>query len=138
MAKLTISLIMRELLFRAYHKQTGVMYFFDLMWGNFKSGGGYIGMSETNDWNNRTFVDPHECEIMQYTGLNDKNGNGIYEGDIIQELGNNFQILFGDFETDQCTCIGFYYNDGHPFGKPYSNSQIGEVIGNIHQNPELL
>ena len=76
--------------------------------------------------------------IGEFTGLKDKNGVEIYEGDILQEMGNNFQILFGEYETDQATCIGFYYNDGHPFGRPYSNSEIGEIIGNVHENPELL
>lgn len=73
-------------------------------------------------------------EIEQYTGLKDKNGVEIYEGDV---------LLF--------TCYGHPYKDKVEYRKwgyyPIANvderialSADGdvEVIGNIHENPELL
>lgn len=71
---------------------------------------------------------------MQYTGVNDKNGKEIYEGDIIKyrlELDDHFQYLLVTFNADKAAfCAG-------------SNSwkdvsRHGEVIGNKFENPELL
>lgn len=68
--------------------------------------------------------------IMQYTGLKDRNGKEIYEGDII--LFNNF----GD------TLDKVVYSPGcfHTSGGGYLLDEIREieVIGNIYENPELL
>jgi uncharacterized phage protein (TIGR01671 family) len=73
--------------------------------------------------------------LMQYTGLKDKNGKGIYEGDIIQEkYGNEFgvgKVVFEDgafwvhFSDDEYLLIG-------------CDSEETEVLGNIYENPELL
>lgn len=72
--------------------------------------------------------------VGQYTGLKDKNGREIYEGDILHDsyTDNTFEVYFdggsfdvkGILEKDAC-----YLND---------ISSDSEVIGNIHDNPELL
>ena len=97
-----------------------------------------------------------ECKVIpetvgQYTGLCDKNGTRIFEGDVLKILfGKEFfkaVVKFGYYnQTDQIrkTHLGFYFDfvdsesyrkDVGFWGKTFSKI---EVIGNIHDNPELL
>jgi len=81
-------------------------------------------------------------ELMQYTGLKDKNGKEIYEGDV---LGG----VWGDGYIGWCDkCKSFEYFDithvcyscvGDVFWSEFLEDEgKHEVIGNIHENPELL
>lgn len=92
-------------------------------------------------------VDP--VTVGQFTGLKDKNGNGVYEGDIFKDsdgvLRSIFRVPGGlAFEDNP---VAFGYDHRAPV-YPYSPlaesqneawiSQCCEVIGNIHEHPELL
>ena len=81
--------------------------------------------------------------VGQYTGLTDKNGKKIFEGDIVKHYNNSddgFDIgaLYWDEQFSQWkrTSIGNFHHKS--FTYTASRSCDYEVIGNIHDNPELL
>ncbi len=84
-----------------------------------------------------------DYELMQYTGLKDKNGREIYEGDIVEyDNGCKGQVVF--------KCGQFYAYDGYASNSedaemklyddspPFEEGFEIEVIGNIYENKDLL
>lgn len=131
---------MREILFRgkgthgfAIGKWVYGNYAKDF-WGNEHKGFGILpldgGYSE---------VDPET--VGQYTGLLDKNGNKIFEGDIVNERPTFNTIGFRGFvQWDNTTAtyrLVFPENPNY-YASLGSYSRSYTVIGNIHDNPELL
>ena len=124
---------MKDIKFRAFHKIH--KYMFDVTNIDF--------VNKTVQHNDLPFSD---CELMQFTGLNDIDGKEIFEGDIIQDINDNNSLRYG--KDNNLTPVEFYNEsfgisvifDG-AFVPLYPYEEGGfkfKVVGNIHQNPELL
>lgn len=106
----------------------------------------YTGYAETDcgdfypDWYE---VDPDT--VGQYTGLTDKNGKKIFEGDIV-DIGEmictvNGQYLVVYSTTNHCWALErsvVHHHHYFTFSDLNGFAESCEVIGNIHDNPELL
>ena len=122
---------MREIKFRAWDKENGKMIFNPLI-TDINSASNYIGLNDLPGKFNDNFI-----ELMQYTGLKDKNGGEIYEGDIVK--------IYDDFGKDELLIDsvisvpgGFMLKDwDSEYGWPNTEDSV-EIIGNIYENPELL
>jgi hypothetical protein len=118
---------MREIKFRAWDKQQGYMlepFIIGIMPEKAKSGWSITGEG--------IYISPTEQArfiLLQFTGLKDKNGREIYEGDIIEsQMGQLYEVLWEG--------IGW-----NPFVDNMIDSYKSyrlEVIGSIYENPELL
>ncbi len=89
-------------------------------------------------------IDPNT--IGQFTGLCDKNGEKVFEGDIVRTESSTLIVKNGITKISCCGCcydyhdyIGFYFESLNGEVDMYEEITKGiEVVGNIHDNPELL
>lgn len=101
----------------------------------------FSGEKPKGFWKENSVYESSET-LMQFTGLQDKNGVDIYEGDVIQYVSNGI-LQFREVYWD-ATMAGYLTRNTHfqddillGFGWLSTNGAI-EVIGNKYQNPELL
>ena len=143
---------MREILFRGQTRKKGQKVWMDgspvdgqWVYGGVLQGIGYFSVI----YGGKNANDPSEglekwCvytdTLGQFTGLTDKNGTKIFEGDIVQFYGTyNLEVFIENGHTEirwfdtvtNSECKDMFYGNDEELGEC-------EVIGNIHDNPELL
>ena len=119
---------MREVKFKAW--DTVANMWFDAEWWAIRPNGKQLdwwGGDETYSRN----IAPNDIILVQYTGLIDRNGAEIHEGDIIayDERDNVAKVEY--------IAAGFYLNFKQNIRQLIPDIRI-EVIGNIYESPELL
>ncbi len=95
----------------------------------------FVGATENEDCYLSEIIPGTLC---QYTGLKDNNGKEIYEGDIVRTaLGYTQKVIW----SDMYAAFVAVYKDKDRLNRssmPYRVDCTDEIIGNIHENPELL
>ena len=132
---------MRVIKFRAKSIMSGRWFYGDIMTQHNMHDvmiGVWNPVSLQNEWYS---VDPET--VGQFTGLYDKNYNEIYEGDLLLAKGFYDQVYDEEFYDLigglQYNTDGFYQIKDIPLWIIMDNKNPDiEVIGNIHENPELL
>ena len=120
----------RVILFRGKEIKTGKWIEGDLL----RMGGhSFISPDPAPKGFNQYEVDPET--IGQFTGVKDKNGTRIFEGDIVEDRYGNRNIVIYNDDTMSWVC-----HSEIPFVCNIPMSVIGDcdIFGNIHDNPELL
>jgi len=147
----------REIEFRAWDKNLCAMV--RIISLNFRHECGYILANHPDSAklgrDDTYMLDKADCEIMQYTGLLDKNGVKIFEGDIVKLLTIEHEkggwrsnekaqgvIEFNDVWGVRFMCKDFTQRTASAQFKMKSLTSREviniKILGNIHQNPELL
>ena len=92
---------------------------------------------ENSKYANELSVEYADVVLMQYTGLKDKNGADIYEGDIIKYDFNKFNYRI-EFLNAEFIARRFYENIENLYPSEFDYGKECKVIGNIYENSELL
>lgn len=131
--------------FRVWDKHSQKMFTNDelIIWNN----NVYANDSKKLSCNHLKGWSIDEEYLMQSTGLKDKNGKEIFEGDIVKRYRSPFFKAKWEYRIEivikeKASLLlgrGFDKRFGtRPFDSPFTNSVLLEVIGNIYENPELL
>lgn len=140
--------------FRSYGKPNSIIEGMQNIYTFEEIEGGYFNVKVDKGW--LSFVKEEDLKIMQCTGLKDKNGKLIYEGDILDLYVSSKKLYryevkyeIGSFmlvSQDEIFDFPNVWNDNvYPLSQLYYEYQNEEdcideceIIGNIYENPELL
>ena len=143
---------MRTIKFRAWHKKNKKMY----LWNNLETRTEWLFDKK---WRKNHFG--KDLVVMQFTGLKDKNGKEIYEGDIVRIKDGGWwtfdeyvdaivdytppEFIFKDIdfedeiESETCPVSNFMHlGDGTSRKYDKNKHERFEIIGNIYENKELI
>lgn len=124
---------MREIKFRAWDLKTKTMHTVENI--------NFCGRETvTVQYNPIKKISLDSVYLMQYIGVQDKNGVEIYEGDIIRhqsgKYGTDFEIKWSPI---LCGFTAMQIESGHPSPQLNQGTMCYfEVVGNIYENPELV
>ena len=126
---------MREIIFRAWDVKGKKMYEVSSLWGGGKHwelepqryGAKITSRIGDYEW--------YPCVLMQFTGLKDRDGKEIYEGDIIESDDDDGKECFDVYFLDG----SFVVHTGEEIEVLFNiDTSLFEVIGNIYENPNLI
>lgn len=151
---------MREIKFRGKRLDNGEWIYGSLLVSHFKDDKKerYFITQFSGNYTFEHEVDPNT--VGQYTGLKDRNNLEIYEGDVVELVEKSVCIRTVGYQRSDCHCFGkrlivrwfpsgFMLSDQMRFKEPNTSGNVRQydfwnntpflcMVGNIHDNPELL
>lgn len=133
---------MKDIKFRAFHKPTSKKMF-DVVQIDFtnKIVFSYERIHNTSKYSYFDTVSYNfsDCELMQYTGLTDCEGKDIFEGDIVKVFESQFKKENNAFKIAEISYSPpSFFLKSNKLINQLSNAYEIKILGNIHQNSELL
>ena len=138
-----VGFMSRVIKFRAWFKEEGSMV-----------GNEYLYVNDFIQKDSEHYVSCDEAHLMQFTGLSDKNGKEIYEGDLFitenyckEDYYEDGILNSKEYYKENPTEEIIFHNSSWMYREVTSSNSIlllsdkiedVEIIGNIHENPELL
>jgi len=134
---------LRKIVFRGFNKKRGIW-----LYGNYilNRGAHFIAPQEFADGKTWEDYEVEEESIGQFTGLTDKNGKEIYEGDIVQWGDSEHKIkqvvefrngAFGYVYDTIGSFVPYAANTNFDFAALGTDKRF-EIVNNIHDNPNLI
>lgn len=131
---------MREIKFRAWDKKCNEMHTFDEVFDVLISMSNQVFALAKGHNSTLAEIERENTVIMQYTGLKDKNGTEIYEGDIVMYYDGEFTFkAIVEWDYWSWYLKGVIPEDNFQFDDVTDrNVSDVQIIGNIYENKELL